>query len=129
LRDRVSGRAERLARQPGWVLDSAIREGKVKTFVSYMDTVSSYEVAELRLGKKVEEQFAEAEKLYKQATPYAYGPPPIRLEEEDVDQARAAGSLIEFERGRPLIVDRAYRDRTRLSRASGTRGFWFAGFA
>ena len=76
-----------------------------------MDTVSSYEIAELRLGKKVEEQFAEAEKLYKQVTPHSYGPPPIRFEEEDVDQARAAGVLIEFERGRPLIVDRSlYRE-------------------
>ena len=103
--------AERLAREPGWVLDSAIREGEVKTFVSYMDTVSSYEIAELRLGKKVEEQFAEAEKLYKQVTPHCYGPPPIRFEEEDVDQARAAEVLIEFEHGRPLIVDRSlYRE-------------------
>ena len=99
--------AERLAREPGWVLDSAIREGEVKTFVSYMDTVSSYEIAELRLGKKVEEQFAEAEKLYKQVTPHAYGPPPIRFEEEDVDRARAAEVLIEFERGRPLIVEQS----------------------
>jgi hypothetical protein len=103
--------AERLAREPGWVLDSAIREGEVKTFVSYMDTVNSYEIADLRLGKKVEEQFAEAEKLYKRVTPHAYGPPPIRFEEEDVDQARAAEVLIDFEHGRPLIVDRSlYRE-------------------
>ena len=72
---------------------------------------SSYEIAELGLGKKVEEQFADAEKLYKQVTPHFLGPPPIRFEEEDVDQARAAGVLIEFDRGRPLIVDRSlYRD-------------------
>jgi ParB/RepB/Spo0J family partition protein len=111
LEDGNEWAAERLSREPGWVLDSAIRDGEVKTFVSYMDTVSSYEIAELRLGKKVEEQFAEAEKLYKQVTPHAYGPPPIRFEEEDVDRARAAEALIEFDRGRPLIVDRSlYRE-------------------
>jgi hypothetical protein len=30
----------------------------------------------------------------------------VRFTEQDVDQARAAGVLIEFERGRPIIVDR-----------------------
>jgi hypothetical protein len=35
----------------------------------------------------------------------------VRFSEEDVDQARAAGVLIEFERGRPIIVDRSlYRE-------------------
>jgi hypothetical protein len=35
----------------------------------------------------------------------------VRFTEEDVDQARAAGVLIEFERGRPIIVDRPlYRE-------------------
>lgn len=103
--------AERLASEPGWVLDSAMRDGEVKAFAAYLDTVSSYEIADLRLGKKVEKQFAEAEKLHRQVTPGAYGPPPIRFEQEDVDRARAAGVLIEFERGRPVIVDRAlYRE-------------------
>lgn len=114
--------AERLASEPGWVLDSAMREGGVKTFASYMDSVSSHEITELRLGKKAEDQLAEAEKLHKQVTPYSYGPPPIRFTEQDVDQARAAGVLIEFERGRPIIVDRAlYRElaKTALKRAVG----------
>jgi hypothetical protein len=103
--------AERLATEPGCVLDSAMREGGVKTFASYMDSVSSHEIADLRLGKKAEEQLTEAEKLHKQVTPYTYGPPPIRFTEDDVDQARAAGVLIEFERGRPIIVDRPlYRE-------------------
>lgn len=103
--------ADRLASEPSWVLDAAMREGGVKTFASYMDSVSSDEISELRLGKKAEDQLAEAEKLHKQVTPYAYGPPPIRFTEQDVDQARAAGALIEFERGRPIIVDRSlYRE-------------------
>lgn len=103
--------AERLVSEPGWVLDAAMREGGVKTFASYLDSVAAHEVTELRLGKRAEEQLAEAEKLHKQVTPYAYGGPPIRFIEQDVDQARAAGVLIEFERGRPIIVDRAlYRE-------------------
>jgi hypothetical protein len=35
----------------------------------------------------------------------------VRFNEQDVDQARAAGVLIEFEHGRPIIVDRPlYRE-------------------
>jgi hypothetical protein len=103
--------AERLAREPGWVLDAAMRETGDKTFAAYLETASSHEIAELRLGKKTEQLYAEAEKLHRQLDRYAYGPPAIRFTEADVDQARAAGVLIEFERGRPIIVDRPlYRE-------------------
>jgi hypothetical protein len=96
---------ERLAREPGWVLDAAMRETGDKTFAAHLDSASSHAIAELRLGKKAEQLYAEAEKLHRQLDRYAYGPPPIRFSEADVDQARAAGVLIEFERGRPIIVD------------------------
>jgi hypothetical protein len=103
--------AERLAREPGWVLDSALRESDVKVFAAHMSQVSAHEIAELRLGKKTEELYVEAEKLHKQIDRYAYGPPPIRFSDDDVDQARAAVVLIEFERSAPIIVDRAlYRE-------------------
>jgi hypothetical protein len=70
-----------------------------------------HEIAELRLGKKTEQLYADAEKLHRQLDRYAYGPPPVRFSEQDVDQARAAGVLIEFEHGRPIIVDRPlYRE-------------------
>jgi hypothetical protein len=73
--------------------------------------VSSHEIAELRLGKKTEALYAEAEKLRRQLDRYAYGPPPIRFTEADVDQARAAGVLIELEHGAPIITDRKlYRE-------------------
>jgi hypothetical protein len=76
-----------------------------------MDSVAARDVTELRLGKKAETQLAEAEQLHKQISPYSYGAPPIRFNEQDIDQARASGVLIEFERGRPIIVDRAlYRE-------------------
>jgi hypothetical protein len=103
--------AERLAREPGWVLDSALSHGANKTFAAYLHTVRAHEISDLRLGKRADAQLAEAERLHKQLDRYAYGPPPIRFSEADVDQTRAAGVLIEFERGRPIIVDRPlYRE-------------------
>src|ERR1019366_4177281 len=93
------------------VLDSALRDGNVKAFVTYMNQASAHEISELRLGKKTEELYVEAEKLQKQITPHSYGGPPIRFTEEAVDQARAAGRLIQFQRGAAIIVDRPlYRE-------------------
>jgi ParB/RepB/Spo0J family partition protein len=100
--------AERLAREPGWVLDAALRETGDKTFAAYLESASSHAIAELRLGKKTEALHAESERLHRQLDRYAYGPPPIRFTDADLDQARAAGVLIEFERGRPIIVDRSF---------------------
>jgi hypothetical protein len=81
-------------------------------FAAYLHSASSHDIAELRLGKKTEQVYADAEKLHKQLDRYAYGPPQVRFTEEDVDQARAAGVLIEFDGpGRPIIVDRPlYRE-------------------
>src|SRR5207247_5565384 len=104
--------AERLMREPGWVLDAALtHSGDRKVFAAYLHSVSAHDLAELRLGKKSEQLYGDAEKLHKQLDRYAYGPPQIRFTDDDVDQARAAGVLIEFERGRPIIVDRPlYRE-------------------
>ena len=87
--------ADRLSREPGWVLGQAMREGQVKAFGAYLNQAGSSEVDALRLGKKAAEQLAEAERLHRQVDRYAYGPPAIRFNEADVDQARAAGVLIE----------------------------------
>ena len=98
--------ADRLSREPGWVLGQAMREGQVKTFGAYLNQAGSQELEALRLGKKAAEQLAEAERLHRQIDRYAYGPPAIRFTDADVDQARAAGVLIEFDApGRPIIVD------------------------
>jgi len=93
------------------VLDAAITHTGGKTFAAYLHRASAHEIADLRLGKKADELYAQAEKLHRQLDRYAYGPPPVRFTDADVDQARAAGVLIEFERGRPIIVDRSlYRE-------------------
>jgi hypothetical protein len=63
--------AERLAREPGWVLDAAMRETGDKTFAAYLDSASSHAIAELRLGKKTEQLYAEAEKLHRQLDRYS----------------------------------------------------------
>jgi ParB/RepB/Spo0J family partition protein len=103
--------AARLASQPGWVLDAALTHGDRKVFAAHLSTVGSREIAELRLGKKTDELYAEAEKLHKQLDRHAYGAPTVRFADEDVDQARAAGVLIEFEPSSPVIVDRSlYRE-------------------
>jgi ParB/RepB/Spo0J family partition protein len=86
--------AERLAREPGWVLDAALSHaGDRKVFAAYLHAASSHEIAELRLGKKTEQIYADAEKLHRQLDRYAYGPPQVRFSDEDVDRARAAGVL------------------------------------
>ena len=90
--------AERLTREPGWVLDAALTHaGHGKVFAAYLHSAGAREIAELRLGKKAEQLYADAEKLHRQLDRYAYGPPQIRFTDADVDQARAAGVLIEFD--------------------------------
>lgn len=102
---------ERLAREPGWVLDAALRAGDGKVFAAHLDTIRADAIAELRLGKKTDALYEQAATLHKQLDRHAWGPPEIRFSEEDVDQARAAGVLVEFERSRPVIVDRGlYRE-------------------
>jgi len=103
--------AERLVREPGWVIDSALRHGARGVFAAHLLQLDSYEIGELKLGKKTEQLLDEATQLYRQIDRYAYGHPAIRFSDQEVDQARAAGVLIEFERGRPIIVDRSlYRE-------------------
>jgi hypothetical protein len=103
--------AERLAREPGWAIDAALRAGDTKAFAAHLDTLDSYEIAELKLGKKAEQQLERAGELHRKLDRYAYGAPTVRFSMEDVDQARAAGTVIEFDRSRPVIVDRAqYRE-------------------
>lgn len=100
--------AERLAREPGWVLDAAMSQGEDRrVFAAYLDRASGHQIAELRLGKKTDQLYAKADELHHQLDRYAYGPPDIRFIDDDIDRARAAGVLIEFEHGRPVIVDRA----------------------
>jgi hypothetical protein len=102
--------AERLAREPGWVLESALRQGSKRVFEGTWTAsivTSSMGCGWVRRPRLLEE----ATRLHRQIDRYSYGLPPIRFSEQGVDQARAGGVLIEFEHGRPIIVDRSlYRE-------------------
>lgn len=101
---------DRLHTDVGSVIGRALAETDGKTFVGYLTHVNAGEVEQLRLGKRAATQLAEIEQLHKQINRYSYGPAPIRFNESDVDQARAAGVLIESA-GAPVIVDRPlYRE-------------------
>jgi ParB/RepB/Spo0J family partition protein len=103
--------AGRLSREPGWVIDSALRQTDSKVFAEHLSEVGAYEIAALKLGKRAEAQYGQLGELAKTLDRQAYGSPRVPFSEEDVDQARAAGVLIEFESSRPVIVDRAvYRE-------------------
>ena len=102
--------ADRLAREPAWVLDAVLREGSSKVFAAHLGQVDGHELAALRLGKKIEALYERAVELTRQLDRYAYGAT-VRFSDAEVDQAHGAGVVIEFERGYPLIVDRAlYRE-------------------
>jgi len=99
-----------LASDPGWAMAWALRNG-AKAFAAYLGTVSANDIEDLRLGKQATAAYVECEELRRPIDRYAYGPPTIRFAEVEVDQARAAGVLIEFERGTPIICDRSlYRE-------------------
>jgi hypothetical protein len=111
--------AGRLAREPGWVLDSVLRAGDSKVFAVWLGTVDDYDVRTLKLGKKAEANWERAVELTKQLDRYAYGAR-IPFTDAEIDQARAAGVTIEFERSAPIIVDRKlYRE---LVKQAITRG-------
>ena len=110
--------AERLAREPGWVIDSALRNGSGKVFAAHLAQLESYEISDLRLGKKTEALLEEATTLHKQLDRYAYGAPPVRFTESDVDQARAAGVLVGAASGPPVDSEaEARREHGRQMRA------------
>lgn len=111
-RGQVAG--SQLVNNAGWAIGQALRDGGKDTFGAYLNTVHPNDLKSLRLGKRTDALVAEAEKLHKQVDQYAYGPPTIRFTDADIDQARAAGVLIELDGGAPIITDLAlYRELTK----------------
>ena len=93
----------------GWAIGRALDRAPKGTFGAYLNSVSHNDLTALRLGKKTDALVAEAEQLHREVDRYAFGPPAFRFAEADVDQARAAGVLIEFEghgRSTAIITDR-----------------------
>ena len=87
-----------------------LRKSGAKAFSACLTHLNKSEVGELTLGKNASEQLAEIEQLHKTVNRHSYSRPPIRFNELDVNQPRAAGVLIESERAL-VIVDRSlYRE-------------------
>jgi ParB/RepB/Spo0J family partition protein len=100
-----------LVSSPGWAIGQALRDAGKDVFGAYLNHVHHGDLQALRLGKKTDALVVEAEQLHKQVDRHAYGPPAIRFSEADVDQARAAGVLLELDRSTPIICDRPlYRE-------------------
>lgn len=97
---------EQFAGNPAWAIGHAIREGAKGVFAADLSTLAATDITELKLGKKSLSAYAQAEELHRKLDRYAYGPPSVRFSAEEVDQARAAGVLIEFEDSTPIITDR-----------------------
>jgi ParB/RepB/Spo0J family partition protein len=113
-------RGSEFVTEPSWALGRAAGRLPKGSFARYLDKLDPQDLKTLRLGKKLTGLVAEAGRLHKQVEQYAYGPPAFRFNEQDTDQARAAGVLIEFPEGRgygntgPLIVDQQiYRELAR----------------
>ena len=99
----------RIVREPAWMIGQALRAGELNgsVFAEFLGQVSSYELRELALGKTAEALIEQASELHKKLDRYSYGFT-VEFSEQEVDQARAAGVLIEFDtdRSAPIIVDR-----------------------
>jgi DNA-binding FrmR family transcriptional regulator len=118
VRDRLEG-------EPGWVIGQAIQAiGTSKTWAEYMTGFAARDVVELKLGKVAEQQMAEVEKLFKALNPYAYTSQLVRFIDAEIDQARAAGVLIELEHGAPIITDRKlYRELVKQALKRGVQEY------
>ena len=99
-----------LQRDIAYLLSYALRESDLKVFVATLTVIRASEIEQLRLGKKVTTEYEELCELHKKVSYYSYGTPEVRFADAEVDQARAAGVLIEGV-GSPLIVDKSlYRE-------------------
>jgi len=107
---------ESLARDPGWVVCQALRHRPGDVFAaSLTGPLYLQDVDALKLGKKTQALYGEACELHDKLDRYAYGPPPVRFTEQDSDQARATGVLLELGRTQ-LVVDRGvYRELARAA--------------
>jgi hypothetical protein len=108
LNDGNESAAERFTREPGWVLDAALtHSGDSKVFAAYPHMASARAISEPRRGAARRPSSSTARRRSCTASSTATPTAPRRSASatKDVDPARAAGVLIEFEHGRVIIVD------------------------
>jgi ParB/RepB/Spo0J family partition protein len=99
----------RVVREPAWVIGQALRAGELAgdVFAASLSHTNSYQLREMRLGKTAETLLERGGELQKQLDRYSSSFE-VEFADVEVDQARAAGVLIEFdsERSFPIICDR-----------------------
>ena len=101
-----------LARNPGWFISRSVASTRAaKAFAVGVGRLSAHDLQRIALGKKVEALFAEVEALERKVLSYAHAHVEISLDDVEVDQARAAGVLLELGGNHTLITDRdLYRE-------------------
>jgi hypothetical protein len=111
-----------LARDPGWLVRQVLSHRPGVLFAELAGgTLYEDEIAELKLGKKTSALYAEAKTLHGQLDRYAYGPPPVRLGETELDQARSAGVLLELDRTQVILDRGVYRELVKTAVARTVR--------
>ena len=100
-----------LARNPGWFISRSVASTRAaKAFAVGVGRLTAHDLQRIALGKKVEALFAEVETLERKVLSYAHAHVEISLDDLEVDQARAAGVLLELG-NHTLITDRdLYRE-------------------
>jgi hypothetical protein len=78
---------EQLAHDPGWLVRQVLSHRPGELFAALAGgTLHEDQIAELKLGKKTTAIYAETKTLHGQLDRYAYGPPPVRIGETEIDQ-------------------------------------------
>jgi hypothetical protein len=110
---------EQLAHDPGWLVRQVISHRPGALFAELAGGIlCEDQIAELKLGKKTTALYAEAKTLHRQLDRYAYGPPAVRIGEAEIDQARAAGVLLELGRTQVILDRGVYRELVKAAVAS-----------
>jgi ParB/RepB/Spo0J family partition protein len=104
--------AGNLARDPGWFITRSIATPRAgKAFAVGAGRVNEHSLESMGLGKKVNDLFAEIQDLERKVLSYAHARVEVAFDDVEVDQARAAGVLLELGRNYTLITDRdLYRE-------------------
>ena len=111
-----------LAHDPGWVVCQVLSQRPGELFAELAGGVlHEPQIAELKLGKKTTALYSEAKALHEQLDRHAYGPPPVRLADAEIDQARAAGVLLELGRVTAILDLTRRRHRRRRRRRQPDR--------
>jgi ParB/RepB/Spo0J family partition protein len=101
--------SSRVVREPAWVIGQALHAGELAgdVFAEALSHTNSYQLRELQLGKTADALLEQGAELQKQLDRYSASFE-VEFADTEVDQARAAGVLIEFnsERSFPIICDR-----------------------